>query len=78
MMDMDDHEDDGGEDTNTAVTSLTGFLFGNIDEKGELEEDFLDEVAFSLRNKYIFMVNFVYNYLIYSRVLAEKQGLKLS
>ena len=24
--------------------SLTGFLFGNIDEKGQLEEDFLDEV----------------------------------
>ena len=28
-----------------AVSSLTGFLFGNIDEKGELEEDFLDEVT---------------------------------
>ena len=27
-----------------AMSSLTGFLFGNIDEKGELEEDFLDEV----------------------------------
>lgn len=28
----------------TAVSSLTGFLFGNIDEKGELEGDFFDEV----------------------------------
>ncbi|BFZ24166.1 hypothetical protein BsWGS_27204 [Bradybaena similaris] len=27
----------------SAVSSLTGFLFGNIDEKGELDEDFLDE-----------------------------------
>ncbi|GFO30868.1 transcription initiation factor tfiid subunit [Plakobranchus ocellatus] len=25
------------------ISSLTGFLFGNIDEKGQLEEDFLDE-----------------------------------
>lgn len=24
---------------------LTGFLFGNVDEKGELENDFLDEEA---------------------------------
>ena len=31
--------------TPSAVSSLTGFLFGNIDEKGELEEDFLDEVS---------------------------------
>lgn len=30
----------------SAVSSLTGFLFGNIDEKGELDEDFLDEVSF--------------------------------
>lgn len=28
----------------SGVSSLTGFLFGNIDEKGELEGDFLDEV----------------------------------
>ncbi|XP_055893415.1 transcription initiation factor TFIID subunit 1-like isoform X2 [Biomphalaria glabrata] len=27
----------------SSISSLTGFLFGNIDEKGELEEDFLDE-----------------------------------
>ncbi|XP_012946001.1 LOW QUALITY PROTEIN: transcription initiation factor TFIID subunit 1 [Aplysia californica] len=26
-----------------AINSLTGFLFGNIDEKGDLDEDFLDE-----------------------------------
>lgn len=24
--------------------NLTGFLFGNIDEEGKLEDDFLDEV----------------------------------
>ncbi|CAL1535229.1 unnamed protein product [Lymnaea stagnalis] len=27
----------------STMSSLTGFLFGNIDEKGKLEEDFLDE-----------------------------------
>ncbi|KAL4230237.1 Transcription initiation factor TFIID subunit 1 [Mactra antiquata] len=54
MMDVDDHNfsDGGGHDDlgdgetsghDSAVNSLTGFLFGNIDEKGELEEDFLDE-----------------------------------
>ncbi|XP_053398607.1 transcription initiation factor TFIID subunit 1-like isoform X2 [Mercenaria mercenaria] len=40
MMDIDDSEQSSAE---AAVSSLTGFLFGNIDEKGELEEDFLDE-----------------------------------
>lgn len=25
--------------------NLTGFLFGNVDEKGELENDFLDDEA---------------------------------
>lgn len=33
-----DNDDQGG-------INLTGFLFGNIDEKGELENDFLDEEA---------------------------------
>ena len=37
-MDSDD------EDDNQGSLSLTGFLFGNIDEKGELEDDVLDEV----------------------------------
>ena len=50
-MDMEDtYEQDGdqieGDEgaSSAAVSSLTGFLFGNIDEKGELQEDFLDEV----------------------------------
>ncbi|XP_041357029.1 transcription initiation factor TFIID subunit 1-like isoform X3 [Gigantopelta aegis] len=38
---MECEEDHDGE--SNAVSSLTGFLFGNIDKKGELEEDFLDE-----------------------------------
>lgn len=28
--------------------ALTGFLFGNIDEKGQLEDDILDLVIFVL------------------------------
>ncbi|XP_033742474.1 transcription initiation factor TFIID subunit 1-like [Pecten maximus] len=36
-----DHDHDG--ESTGAVSSLTGFLFGNIDKKGDLEEDFLDE-----------------------------------
>ncbi|XP_077984278.1 transcription initiation factor TFIID subunit 1-like [Glandiceps talaboti] len=36
-MDSDDEYDEGPR------MSLTGFLFGNIDEKGELEEDILDQ-----------------------------------
>ena len=50
-MDMEDtYEQDGDQiegdegGSSAAVSSLTGFLFGNIDEKGELQEDFLDEV----------------------------------
>lgn len=40
-----DHGDASLQDKQAfAISSLTGFLFGNIDEKGELEEDFLDEV----------------------------------
>lgn len=39
MSDNDsDNEDQGG-------INLTGFLFGNVDEKGELENDFLDDEA---------------------------------
>ncbi|XP_055958756.1 transcription initiation factor TFIID subunit 1 isoform X2 [Patella vulgata] len=46
---LDDHDGDHHPDDHhsssqdQAVSSLTGFLFGNIDKKGELEEDFLDE-----------------------------------
>ncbi|KAJ8298033.1 hypothetical protein KUTeg_024564 [Tegillarca granosa] len=35
-------EEDEGEHSSSAM-SLAGFLFGNIDDKGELEEDILDE-----------------------------------
>ncbi|GFS23995.1 transcription initiation factor TFIID subunit 1 [Elysia marginata] len=44
-----DHEEDNSENAESTSEkdqssfSLTGFLFGNIDEKGQLEEDFLDE-----------------------------------
>lgn len=49
--DVDDHGDGDHEDSHEAHDSnsisavLAGFLFGNIDERGELEEDFLDEVC---------------------------------
>ena len=36
---------DGDHGISDSTASLTGFLFGNIDEKGELEGDFLDEVC---------------------------------
>ncbi|KAH9513821.1 Transcription initiation factor TFIID subunit 1 [Bulinus truncatus] len=43
----DNHHDDIHDERETSsmssMSSLTGFLFGNIDEKGELAEDFLDE-----------------------------------
>ena len=43
-----DHEheqDEGGTgDSRQTTTSLTGFLFGNIDKEGRLEDDVLDEV----------------------------------
>ena len=43
-----DHEhdqDDGGTgDSQQTTASLTGFLFGNIDKEGRLEDDVLDEV----------------------------------
>lgn len=38
MADSDDEGGDGGID-------LTGFLFGNIDESGQLEDDVLDKEA---------------------------------
>lgn len=47
MADPDELGDTDGhysEIQDSGVSSLTGFLFGNIDEKGELEGDFLDEV----------------------------------
>ena len=40
--DRDSHD---ARDSHSASATLAGFLFGNIDEKGELEEDFLDEVC---------------------------------
>jgi transcription initiation factor TFIID subunit 1 len=39
-----DHSDDEQEG-NALDKQLTGFLFGNIDENGKLESDFLDEDA---------------------------------
>lgn len=43
----DDHgdSDHDGKDSHIVSAALAGFLFGNIDEKGELEGDFLDEVG---------------------------------
>nr|XP_022324480.1 transcription initiation factor TFIID subunit 1-like isoform X2 [Crassostrea virginica] len=40
MDSEDEHDPSDGQGT---MSSLTGFLFGNIDEKGDLTEDFLDE-----------------------------------
>ena len=42
MDSEDEHDPSEGQGT---MSSLTGFLFGNIDEKGDLTEDFLDEVS---------------------------------
>lgn len=42
-MDDSTEHDEISDPASSAVSSLTGFLFGNIDEKGELQEDFLDE-----------------------------------
>ena len=47
MMDMDEDPDEQDGATAAPMTSLTGFLFGNIDKKGNLKEDFLDEVGFN-------------------------------
>ena len=44
-MDDSTEHDEISDPASSAVSSLTGFLFGNIDEKGELQEDFLDEVS---------------------------------
>ena len=45
--DHDDSEEERDEDgeTQQATVSLTGFLFGNIDKKGQLIDDVLDEVS---------------------------------
>ena len=52
-MDMEgssgDRHDETEQNENTErrsaqMSSLTGFLFGNIDKDGHLDEDFLDEV----------------------------------
>ncbi|XP_029644075.1 transcription initiation factor TFIID subunit 1 isoform X1 [Octopus sinensis] len=42
-MDSEEEHDDQTDVASSTISCLTGFLFGNIDEKGELEEDFLDE-----------------------------------
>ena len=42
--DHDDHDHDDLEEGSDGQKALTGFLFGNIDNKGELEDDILDEV----------------------------------
>ncbi|KAK2177894.1 hypothetical protein NP493_573g01008 [Ridgeia piscesae] len=45
-MDSEDeheHEQEGGDTTPTSTVSLTGFIFGNINKKGELVDDVLDE-----------------------------------
>lgn len=38
-------ESDDEHDGDALNKQLTGFLFGNIDENGKLESDFLDEEA---------------------------------
>lgn len=37
-------------DSHTAFQMLTGFMFGNIDEKGKLVEDVLDKVSSCIRH----------------------------
>ena len=47
-MDSDEENEVGerdGESAPTPTVSLTGFIFGNIDEKGHLVDDVLDEVC---------------------------------
>lgn len=41
-MDSEEEHEEHGEASSSTLSCLTGFLFGNIDDKGELEEDFLD------------------------------------
>ena len=43
-LEFEDRSQPESQDSQTSA-ALAGFLFGNIDEKGELEEDFLDEVC---------------------------------
>lgn len=40
---MDSEDEHDPSDSHGTMSSMTGFLFGNIDEKGDLTEDFLDE-----------------------------------
>lgn len=45
-----DHQDesedhDTGDEPSDSKISFANFLFGNVDEKGELETDFLDDVC---------------------------------
>lgn len=42
---MDSEDEHDPSDSHGTMSSMTGFLFGNIDEKGDLTEDFLDEVG---------------------------------
>lgn len=54
MMSSDEEHQDGSQDEDNdepsqkdgrETMSLTNFLFGNVDEKGELESEFLDAVS---------------------------------
>lgn len=45
--DEEEHEEAGG------GNGLLGFMFGNVDNSGELEVDYLDEVMFQLRLTFI-------------------------
>ena len=42
-----DSEEEHEVGDSTPTVSLTGFIFGNINEKGELVDDVLDEVCIS-------------------------------
>ena len=63
MDSEDEHEQDQdeGEGGSETSTTLTGFLFGNVNKKGELESDVLDEVRCVVMwfgYKYIYLVIF--------------------
>lgn len=42
---QDENESVGDNNERRDSISLTSFLFGNVDERGQLETDFLDEVS---------------------------------
>lgn len=45
---QDENESVGDKNERRESISLTNFLFGNVDERGQLETDFLDEVIIVL------------------------------